>query len=122
MLLGGGRHNDFIGNVIKQSSIRQPIAVDSRGGGGTSCCTKGRLPYDFLSRVPFNTSAVWKKYPDLADVLNDDPCTPKHNRISNNLLCGGALNFSLDPSTVAAWGSEMKNNTAVAACPEFQMW
>ena len=50
-------------------------------------------------------------------ILDDEPCTPKHNRISNNVLCGGALIFSLDPKTVTGWGSEMENNTAVAECP-----
>lgn len=50
-------------------------------------------------------------------ILEDAPCTPKHNRISNNVLCGGVQNFSLDPATVEGWGSEMYNNTAIAECP-----
>jgi len=117
MLLGGGRHNEFIGNLIKQSTETQSIGVDARGGLGTKCCSAGRLPYEFLFRVPYNTSAAWKKYPDLAGILEDEPCTPKHNRISNNILCGGVRNFSVDPATIEAWGSEMKNNTVLAACP-----
>ena len=41
----------------------------------------------------------------------------RYNKISDNVLCGGAQNFSLSPATVVGWGSEMQNNTAVADCP-----
>jgi hypothetical protein len=44
-------------------------------------------------------------------------CDARYNKISDNVLCGGAQNFSLSPATVTAWGSEMRNNTAVAVCP-----
>ena len=30
-----------------------------------------------LDSVPYNTSAAWAKYPDLANILSDEPCTPK---------------------------------------------
>merc|ERR1712070_1285101 len=90
---------------------------DIRGGGGMKCCKEGMLPFAFLSRVPYNTSSAWKKYPDLANILNDHPCTPKHNRISNNILCGGVRSLSLNPAAVMNWGSEMKNNTVMARCP-----
>ena len=117
MALGGGRHNRFVRNVVKQSAPTQGISMDARGGGGSKCVGDGRLPFSFLSRVPYNTSSAWAKYPGLADILSDDPCEPKHNVISDNVLCGGAQNFSLTPAAVEAWGSEMQNNTAVASCP-----
>jgi hypothetical protein len=48
------------------------------------------MPYKFLARVPYNeTSGPWSKYPDLANILHDEPCTPKYNVIANNILCGG---------------------------------
>jgi hypothetical protein len=118
MALGGGRHNQFVGNLVIQNEPTQAIGMDARGGLGSKCVAQGKLPYAFLSRVPYSTSAAWQKYPDLASILDDDPCTPKHNKISNNVLCGGAHNFSLDPATVVQWGSEMQNNTAVVACPK----
>merc|ERR1712113_750124 len=74
--LGGGRQNTFVNNIIKQSSHTQSISMDIRGGGGTKCCKEGALPFSFLSRVPYNSSAAWRKYPHLADILADDPCTP----------------------------------------------
>ena len=76
-----------------------------RGGGCTKCCAEGRLPYSFLARVPYNTSAAWRKYPDLSGILSDQPCAPRHNRISNNVLCGGVQNLSLDRTAVEGWGS-----------------
>merc|ERR1712146_187406 len=41
MELGGGRHNTFVNNIIKQSSVTQSIHLDNRGGGGTKCCHDG---------------------------------------------------------------------------------
>lgn len=116
--LGGGRYNAFVNNVIQQSAATQAMSFDDRGGGGTKCCKPGALPFGFLGRVPYNTSAAWRKYPGLPGILSDDPCTPKHNVISGNILCGGARAFSVDPKTVERWGSEMSNNTARADCPQ----
>ena len=65
----------------------------------------------FLDRVPYNSSAAWSKYPGLADILEDSPCAPKHNVISDNLLCGGATSLGLEPSAVEKYGSTMANNT-----------
>ena len=57
----GGRHNEFTNNVVKQTkSVSQSIGMDARGGLGSKCCVAGKLPYSFLSRVPYNTSTVWK--------------------------------------------------------------
>jgi hypothetical protein len=39
----------------------------------------GGMPFVFLDRVPYKTSAAWQKYPGLADILQDEPCLPKHN-------------------------------------------
>ena len=89
--------------------------MDNRGGDGTRCCVKTAAPYMFLDRVPY-ASAAYAKYPGLATILTDDPCTPKHNVISNNILCGGYTSFGLNPATVEGWGSTMANNTAYATC------
>ena len=59
---------------------------------------------------------------DLPQILDDEPCTPKHNVISNNVLCGGAKNFSVSSAAVKAWGSYMENNTAVTECPGTVPW
>ena len=117
LLLGGGRYNVFANNLIIQSAPTQSISMDDRGGGGSKCVRPGAMPYVFLARVPYASSASWSKYAGLPTILSDEPCTPKHNIISNNVLCGGAKRFALDPRTVEGWGSQMENNTAVAVCP-----
>ena len=107
--LGGGRHNEFVSNVINGTG--GTVHFDARGGGGSGCCKPSEAPFMFLDRVPYNSSAAWKKYPGLADILEDSPCAPKHNVISNNLLCGGAKSLGLEPSAVEKYGSTMANNT-----------
>ena len=52
--------------------------MDARGGLGTKCVDKGPSTLTVgLDTVPYNTSSAWKKYPDLANILDDEPCTPK---------------------------------------------
>ena len=106
--LGGGRHNEFVNNTIRS---RGNIHVDDRGGGGSGCASDGKMPYTFLSRVPYNTSKVWSKYPDLPQILQDEPCEPRYNSISNNVLCGLQAISGITPSQMEQWGSVMTNNT-----------
>lgn len=84
--LGGGRNNEFTDNIVYNSN---GIAFDNRGGGGNGCASAGHNPYDFLGRVPYNTSEIWFKYPNLRHILQDDPCLAKYNNLSNNVICGG---------------------------------
>jgi hypothetical protein len=105
--LGGGRHNEFIYNTLIGGAS---LHVDDRGGGGSKCCTGGRAPFSFLTRVPYQ-SAPWLKYPGLTSILTDSPCTPKYNVISNNVLCAGAAISGVTPQQLEAWGSTMTNNT-----------
>ena len=88
-----GRHNEFTNNIVNGSG---GIAFDNRGGGGTGCVGAGKMPYMFLARVPYATSTAWAKYPDLANILNDDPCEAMHNNMSNNHLCGGTTCVDLE--------------------------
>ena len=109
--LGGGRHNEFTNNVINGTGV---VHFDDRGGHGSGCCDGSKMPFGFLDRVPYNTSKAWKKYPGLANILADAPCEPKHNVISDNILCGGLKTLGLvgaSPLTVARYGSVMANNT-----------
>ena len=111
--LGGGRNNVFTNNVINGSGS---IHFDNRGGDGTSCARTGQMPFVFLNRVPYKSSA-WSKYDDMATILEDAPCTPKYNQIENNILCGGVTTLGFDVATATQkWGSFVKNNTVSAEC------
>ena len=44
--------------------------------GGIAGAQGAKVPFAFLQRVPYK-SAAWSKYPDMANILDDEPCTPK---------------------------------------------
>lgn len=84
--LGGGRGNSFTNNFVNKTG-NEPINFAVRA----KCKAKaGSKPFDFLKRVPFDKAGPWAKYPHLADILKDDPCFPKYNVLSNNVMCHGA--------------------------------
>merc|ERR1711865_1027796 len=65
-----------------------------------------------LKNVPYSTSAAWKKYVGLVDILADEPCAPRHNTISNNVMCHGATSLVNQlSSTISGWHSVAENNT-----------
>lgn len=138
LLLGGGRNNLFVGNKLvsvcdqldtadAHGQLRGEgvvglgaecgggaIDFDNRGmGWGHAGCHSGGTQYDFLSRIPYNTSKVWlDTYPLLANLTLDDPCTPKYNQIWNNTYCNlnGKPFIDQSGSTIAGWGSSAGNN------------
>lgn len=108
MELGGGRNNKFSGNVINGSSS---LHFDNRGGDGSGCAKGAKAPFVFLKRVPYK-SAAWSKYPDMANILDDEPCTPKYNTFEDNVLCGPGTTLSgVTELSAAKWGSIFKNNS-----------
>ena len=81
-LYGGGRYNTFVNNIVLEA--QEPFVFDERGikedqcGEGSEIRTK-------LKALPYDTG-IWKeKYPELANILNDDPELPKYNVIKGNL-------------------------------------
>jgi len=114
-LLGGGRDNRFTNNrVVNTTSKSPPVHFDDRDEGwAKAACRPGGILYELLARVPYNTSAVWRReYPLLAGILTDSPCLPKYNRIENNTFCGaGATFIDQDAATIAKWGSFASGNT-----------
>ena len=114
--LGGGRNVRFVGNVLNDSGT---VAFDNRGmGWDKGGCRAGGNPYDFLARVPYSDpNGPYAKYPDMINILRDDPCRPKYNELSNNLLCGSAKDIaSISAATITSWGSSATNNTYTSVC------
>uniref|UniRef100_A0A7V4LCD5 Uncharacterized protein n=1 Tax=Desulfobacca acetoxidans TaxID=60893 RepID=A0A7V4LCD5_9BACT len=66
------------------------IHVDARGTGWASFWFDGRDPFlmDGLKEVPYNR-APYTKYPNLANILEDEPAKAKYNRIERNVRMGG---------------------------------
>eukprot|EP00937_MAST-01D_sp_MAST-1D-sp2_P008130 g8130.t1 len=118
LMLGGGRNVRFVGNLLNGSG---GVAFDNRGmGWAAGGCKAGGNPYDFLARVPYSDpDGPYAKYANMTNILSDDPCRPKYNELSNNVLCGNAKAItSTSAADIASWGSSATNNTYTAACPE----
>jgi hypothetical protein len=129
LLLGGGRWNVFARNSIQGVSRASDAAVhfDNRGQGWSnpSCNFTAAAPavpnmVMLLERVPYNTSVVWlAAFPWLANILNDEPCTPKYNSVVNNTYCGleaGIPFLDQSDATIFSWGSVVSGNVNSSTC------
>lgn len=109
--LGGGRGNHFTHNFVNATG-NQPVNFAHRA----ACEAKpGKDPYDFLKRVPYDKGGAWAKYPHLANILKDDPCFPKYNVISDNVMCHGATTlvslYRCHNCLQKGYDNAMSNNT-----------
>ena len=109
--LGGGRGNQFTHNFVNATGDK-PVNFAHRA----ACEAKpGKDPYDFLKRVPYNKGGAWAKYPHLANILKDDPCFPKYNVLSDNVMCNGATSlvslYRCGNCLQKGHGNQMSNNT-----------
>lgn len=89
VFIGGGDDNTVDNNIF--IDCNPAVHIDARGLGWQKEATddpKGTLRSRFRS-MPV-TSELWRKrYPNLASTLEDDPGTPKRNRIIRNICLGG---------------------------------
>ncbi len=78
-LIGGGRHNDFTNNIMV--NCEKPLVFDERG-------LTWNLDQQtaFLQKVPYKEGVWAEKYPELVNIMEDDPGYPKYNVLKNNLL------------------------------------
>jgi hypothetical protein len=99
-----GRDNSITGNTIISSHPYEKVADSALVYAPNTCQglgtpTPGKLspavctacfakanPTQFLSRVPYATSTVWRKYPYLTELAADQPCMAKYNNVSDNQL------------------------------------
>ncbi len=100
VFIGGGCDNLVENNVFVDCS--PSVHIDARGLGWQKKATddaKGTLRTR-LAAMPY-TSELWsKRYPQLVTILDDDPGTPKRNRIVRNISVGGKWD-DIDPKTRA---------------------
>jgi len=98
VFIGGGCDNLVENNLFVDSS--PAVHIDARGLGWQKPATddpKGTLRTS-LAAMPY-TGELWsKRYPELVTILDDDPGTPKRNRIVRNISVGGQWD-DIDPKT-----------------------
>jgi len=87
--IGGGCDNVVENNVFVD--CRPAVHLDARGLGWQKPATddpEGELRR-YLRAMPYQNDLWRRRYPELVGILQDDPGTPKRNRIVRNLSAGG---------------------------------
>jgi len=90
MMIGGGRDNVVENNIFADYKIG--IHFDARGIGWSRRLIEGRQgSWDMFGRlesVPYDKPPYSTKYPQLPNILNENPLEPKDNRIAGNIFEG----------------------------------
>jgi len=81
-LYGGGRYNTFENNLMLECDY--PFRYDSRGLTWMDS-GEGSQIRNNLKRMPYTTGIWAETYPELVNILNDEPEKPKYNTIRNNV-------------------------------------
>lgn len=87
--IGGGCDNRVENNIFIDCS--PAVHIDARGLGWQKKATddrKGTLR-SRLRAMPYQNELWRRRYPNLVNILDDDPGTPKRNRIVRNICVGG---------------------------------
>lgn len=87
-MIGGGRDNTVENNIFVE--CEPAVHVDARGLGWASFWFDGRdsTLMDRLKAVPYQSPAWSERYPELVNILNDEPAVPKGNKIVRNISIG----------------------------------
>jgi hypothetical protein len=88
-MIGGGRDNTVENNIFVE--CEPSVHVDARGLGWASFWFDGRdsTLMDRLKAVPYQQPPWSERYPELVNILNDEPAVPKGNKIIRNISVGG---------------------------------
>lgn len=84
--IGGGRDNTLMGNVFVD--CQPALHVDDRALGWAA----DTVPTTMMERyraMPVDSPVWHEQYPEMLDILNDDPAAPKGNVVVGNLSVGG---------------------------------
>ena len=102
-LMGGGRNNSFTNNVM--IDCPNPLRFDSRGlTWGQEGITNN------TNKVDWHTDVWAEKYPELVNLMEDEPRVPKYNVLSGNVLYN-TPEFNLDEAVVE--NGTVENNITI---------
>ena len=90
VFIGGGRDNEISMNIFLKPVVAA-IHVDDRGltWGASAVADPNYELRKRLAAVPYEFEPYRSRYPGLVNILNDDPGSPKNNRIGPNIVLGG---------------------------------
>jgi len=87
MLVGGGRNNRIRNNAIVD--CEEAIRFDARGlGWAHDHCEPGGVLRAYVREMPYTEDPWASTYPELVDILSDEPCAPRYNVVSDNVISG----------------------------------
>jgi hypothetical protein len=91
ILIGGGRDNTITNNIFVNCTERA-FSIDARGLGWAKAvgefATKELIELNY-KRPPWST-----RYPELLNLLEDEPLVPKGNIVARNICTGGRWGFT----------------------------
>ncbi len=120
-MIGGGRDNTVENNIFVE--CEPSVHVDARGLGWASFWFDGRdsTLMDRLKAVPYQQPPWSERYPELVNILNDDPAVPKGNKIVRNVSVGGRwidLYDNLNDQIVTIKDNITEGNAGVEVTPK----
>jgi hypothetical protein len=86
ILIGGGRDNIMTNNLFLNCG--RAFSIDARGLGWASAV--GVFATKELEELNYKQPPWSTKYPELLDILEDDPLAPKGNVMARNICWGGS--------------------------------
>ncbi|MBN2446023.1 MAG: right-handed parallel beta-helix repeat-containing protein, partial [Phycisphaerae bacterium] len=115
MLIGGGRDNVIENNVFSHCDLA--LQLDARGlGWGRD--QLGPTLRERLTAMPYDRTPWVDRYPQLVNVLDDEPMAPKRNVLRNNVLYkSGKIDARTDP--VARQNTTLVDNLETDENPGF---
>lgn len=102
IFINGGRDNNVTDNVF--ASVNEAVLYQATGLAASWGYTIASLPTYNIKEGGIHTTEPYKKYPHLADILEDDmPTAPKYNVIKDNINYN--VNTPVNISTLSNTGS-----------------
>ena len=84
--IGGGRDNVVENNIFVD--CKPAVHIDGRALGWAKASIKNDMKPRLL-QVPYQKPPWSDRYPELVNILDDEPAAPKHNQVFHNICVGG---------------------------------
>lgn len=114
VVIGGGRNN-LITNNLFLNCRKTAVRVEYREGTASNASEQLQKR---LESVPYQSKLWLQKYPELGNLLEDDPLAPKDNIIQDNVVLKGKW-MEIAPKARAL--QQLKNNTIIEDFTDFRL-
>lgn len=112
-LFGGGRNNTFVNNLMLECD--DAFRFDSRGTTWMESGEGSQIRNNLL-KMPYKEGIWAEKYPELVNILEDEPELPKYNVISGNVIYR-TPELNLDQNVITY--STVENNITISNTKSF---